>query len=129
MDLVRNAWRSPTVWLGVALGILLLVVYQADKNRPKVIRDAQVQFCKDVSQPAALAAIERDEDNAATQRDIAIFADAAAQARRKEGNIKTAEIYEGVVERSGSRAARAEQRKSETEARAAVPCEERFPVP
>ena len=129
MDLVRNAWRSPTVWLGVALGILLIVVYQADKNRPKVVRDAQVQFCKDVTQPAAKAGIERDTDNAATQRDIAIFAQAAADARRRDGNNKTAEVYEGVVVRSDTRAARAEQRKSDTQARAAIPCEERFPVP
>jgi len=128
-NLAQRAFKSGTFWLAVAVGILLFGVWQSDKNRPKVVRDAQVQFCQDVSRPAALAAAERDQDAIETQRDIAVFAQAAAAARRKEGQNKTAEIYEKVVVRAEGRVGSAKERKRNSVQRAAVPCERRFPEP
>lgn len=111
----RRAAKSPTFWLGLTIALLLWAVWQNARDRPLVVRNAQVEFCQSVTKPAAKAAAERD-------RDIAIFATAAAQARRKEGEIKTALVYEGVVMRS-------KERESAAEQRASIPCVVRFPKP
>lgn len=112
---MKDVWRSPTLWLAIAVGILLFVVWQADRGRPMTVRNAQVEYCKTVTVPAAKDAVEREDD-------LAIFAEAAAAARRAEGNLETADTYEGVVRRTKERQARAK-------ARSEIPCEKRFPKP
>lgn len=126
---IKYITRSGTFWLAVVVAILLYMVWQSDKDRPKTVHDAQVQFCETVSQPASRDAAGRDADSVERDKDLVIFAQAAADARRAEGNIKTAEVYEGVVRRSKERKQAAEIRQANAEARAAVPCDKRFPQP
>jgi len=128
-EIIRKVFHSGIFWLGLAVAILLFAVWQSDKDRPTRVRNAQVQFCKTVTIPAAKDAVARDHDATARDEDIAIFAKAAAEVRRAEGNHKIAAIYEGVVKRAEQRKANAEARQKRAHIRASTPCEKRFPEP
>jgi hypothetical protein len=109
----RQIAHSGTFWLGVCVFALIIAAIQQSHDSNESLRQLQVDFCREVTVPGGLAGAERD-------RDIALFADAAAVARRADGNQAIAKVYEGVSKRSEARGMMAQER-------AQVPCEERFP--
>lgn len=129
IDRARKAYRSPTFWLAITVAVLLYAMWQDQKERPVIVRNAQVQFCENVSKPAAMDAIERDSDLQGIDSDLSTFAQAAALARRAEGQEAVARKYEQVVASAKERANHAQGRQESAKKRQSVPCEERFPEP
>jgi hypothetical protein len=101
------------VWL-IVLVLAIALWYQSYGGRRDLWR-SQVNFCEKVAVPGAL-------DGAARDSDLSQFASDAAAARRASGQLDVAAKYATIAAHAGARSNR-------TRARAAVPCNERFPHP
>lgn len=77
--------------------------------------NSNTDYCNTVTVPGSLASAARDYD-------LSFFAETAAAARRKDGDIAIAEKYDEVAKSARARAKLASER-------AGVPCSDRFPKP
>lgn len=78
-------------------------------------RTTDIQNCQAISVPGSYDAAARDWD-------LIDFARSAADARRKDGQLETAERYDGIADR-------ADDRRRRTLERARTPCADRYPRP